>query len=227
MPFDDATAPAQPRAGEALGTNAAAVLPRFEIRPELGGLTSVLFMMVDELNSVVLHVTAAAAKAGTSTVAREIATAAAASGWCKVALLGAHAPRFPTAGRPGLVELFERGEEPVLHHERIGGAPVATARLSAGGNDMVRVESVRGLYGFLRQQFTVVVVDCPPVLSGQHAAVRASAADGTLRVLEAEQTRTNEAARARERLEQLGATMLGVVLNKNRGRVPGLIERLL
>ncbi len=64
----------------------------------------------------------------------------------------------------------------------------------------------------------LVVVDCPPVLPCREAASRGAVADGTLLVVEAERTRRADIAQAREVLEQLGATMLGVVLNKRRKR---------
>ena len=92
---------------------------------------------------------------------------------------------------------------------------------------MTRVESVRGLYGFLRSNFNLVVVDCPPVLTGHHAASLASVADGTLLVVEAERTRAADVNRTRETLEQLGATILGVVLNKRRQRIPKFLGRLI
>ena len=57
--------------------------------PELAPLLSVLFLMIDETRSLVIHVTSAHAGAGTSTVARRLAEAAAATGWCRVALVDA------------------------------------------------------------------------------------------------------------------------------------------
>ena len=47
------------------------------VRPELGSLLSVLFLMIDEMRSVVVHVTSASPREGATTVARDIAAAAA------------------------------------------------------------------------------------------------------------------------------------------------------
>ena len=46
-------------------------------RPELGSLLSMLFLMIDELRSVVVHVTSASPGEGATTVARDIAASAA------------------------------------------------------------------------------------------------------------------------------------------------------
>ena len=200
-------------------------------RPELEPLLAVLFMMMDEMRSAVIHVTAANHGEGTTTMAREIAAAAAASGWCKVALVDAGppkvAPTAPAAPRPTLVDYFERGEDPVLVLGRVGGASVSLGRLSRGGRNAARLDSVRGLYGFLRSNYTLIVVDCPPVIDGQQAATLASVADGTVLVVEAERTRIADVARTRETLEQLGASILGIVLNKRRRRIPRLISRFI
>ena len=201
------------------------------VPPELDPLLAILFMMIDELRSAVVHVTAANHREGTTSIAREIAAAAAASGWCKVALIDATAgqksPLIVATTRPGLIDYFERGEEPILRLSRIGSAPVATGSLSGNGRPVTRVESVRGLYGFLRSNFNLVIVDCPPVITGQQAAALASVADGTVLVVEAERTRVTDVARTRETLEQLGAKILGVVLNKRRRRIPKLIGRFI
>jgi Mrp family chromosome partitioning ATPase len=46
-------------------------------------------------------------------------------------------------------------------------------------------------------------------------------------VVEAERTRVSDIERTRDTLEQLGANLLGVVLNKRRLRVPRFIDRLI
>ena len=227
--------------------NALPMKPRFETaRPELEPLMAMLFMMVDEIRSVVIHVTAANHAEGTSTIAREIAAAAAASGWCKVALINASldlatsnqaalgkaksAPP-PTAISPadgvGLIEYFERGEEPILQSARIGALSISTGNLSGNGRPVTRVESVRGLYTALRSSFDLIIVDYPPVLTGHQTAAFASVADGTILVIEAERTRVTDVTRAREALEQLGASIIGLVLNKRSRRIPKIIRRFL
>lgn len=195
-------------------------------RPELGALLATVAMLVDDQRSVVLHVTAARHGEGTTTVARELAAAAAQPPWCRVALI--EATTLPADCRmPSLLAAFERGQEPVLRAGRLGGSAVALGRLTGPGDAAPRLESLRGLFAWMRSQFTLTVVDCPPVLPCRQSAIAGAVADGTLLVVEAERARRADTLQAREVLDQLGATMLGVVLNKRRRRVPRLLERLI
>ena len=201
-------------------------------RPELGPLLSVLFLLIDDVRSLVLHVTSAGPGEGSTTVARDIAAAASVSGWCKVALIDAHpiAPRPLGAGpaaRPGLIEYFERGEQPILPAARLGSTQVDIGTLSTAGRTVSQIESVRGLYATLRRTYSLIVVDCPPVFSGQQTLLLAPAANETILVFEAERTPVAETLRAREVLEQRGASMLGVVMNKSRRRIPNFLGKLL
>ncbi len=192
--------------------------------PELAPLLSVLFLMIGENRSMVVNITAAHAGAGTSTVARKLAEAAAATGWCRVALLDAR-PGSPASGR-GLVEAVEDGESPVLTPRQVGGLQVDSGRLATAGRPLVRLDSVRRLYGSLRDRYSLVIVDCPAVFAGQQTLMVAAAADDTVLVVEAEQTALADVARARAALEQRGAGVLGLVMNKSRSRIPALFGRV-
>ena len=99
---------------------------------------------------------------------------------------------------PSLLGAFERGQEPVLRPGRLGGADVALGRLAGPGDGAARLESLRGLFAWMRSQFTIVVVDCPPVLPCRETAITGAVADGTLLVVEAERTRRADIAQARE-----------------------------
>lgn len=59
----------------------------------------------------------------------------------------------------------------------------------------------------------MVLIDCPPVLPVTDALVLSSVVDATLLICRAEQTRRKDVARARELLEQVGAPLVGTVLN--------------
>ncbi len=188
--------------------------------PELAPLLSVLFLMIDETRSLVINITSAHAGAGSSTVARKLAEAAAATGWCRVALIDAQ-PSDDDTGR-GLVEAVERGESPVLTPRRVGTMEIDSGRLSTDGRPLSRIESVRRLYGGLRDRYSLVVVDCPAVFAGQQTLMVAGAADDTVLVVEAERTALADVARARAALERRGAGVLGMVMNKSRSRIPAL-----
>ena len=196
------------------------------VRPELGTLLTAVSMMIDDQRAIVLHVTSAQHGEGTTTIARELAAAAAHASWCRVALLEGGPPEPGMPSPTPLLDAFERAEEPVLRRGRLNAADVALGSLVGARRAAPRVESVRKLYGWLRSEYTLTIVDCPPVLVARDGAVLASVADGTVLVIQAERTKLSEIQRARDILDQVGALTIGAVLNKRR-RVPGLLQRWL
>ncbi len=180
----------------------------------MGALLALVAMMIDDKRSVILPVTAAQHGEGTTTIARELAAAAAVA-WGGVALLDASGAGDGTAGPP-LLDTFTRMQEPALRPGWINGVPVALGRLGGPGHGVPRLAAVRGLFAWLRSHYTLVVADCAPVLATRDTPVLAAAADGTLLVVAAGQTHQAEIGRARDVLGQFGASVLGVVLNKRR-----------
>ena len=59
-----------------------------------------------------------------------------------------------------------------------------------------------------------MLIDSPPVLPVTDAAILSRHADATLMLAAAGQTRRADLHRAVEKLDQVGATILGIVLNK-------------
>ena len=72
----------------------------------------------------------------------------------------------------------------------------------------------RDVFASLREQFDLVLIDSPPVLPVTDAAILSRHADATLMLAAAGQTRRGDLHRAVEKLNQVGTTILGVVLNK-------------
>lgn len=70
------------------------------------------------------------------------------------------------------------------------------------------------LFARLREHFDLVLIDSPPVLPVTDAAILSRHADATLMLAAAGQTRRGDLHRAVEKLDQVGAKILGVVLNK-------------
>jgi capsular exopolysaccharide synthesis family protein len=66
----------------------------------------------------------------------------------------------------------------------------------------------------LRDQYDLVLIDSPPVLPVTDAAILSRHADATLMLAAAGQTRRSDLHRAVEKLDQVGVTILGTVLNK-------------
>ncbi len=80
--------------------------------------------------------------------------------------------------------------------------------------ELLNGDQVRDIFGQLRDQFDLVLIDSPPVLPVTDAAILSQYADATLMLAAAGQTRRGDLHRAAEKLDQVGATILGIVLNK-------------
>ena len=80
--------------------------------------------------------------------------------------------------------------------------------------EVLNGDQVRDIVGRLREQFDLVLIDSPPVLPVTDAAILSQYADATLMLAAAGQTRRADLHRAAEKLDQVGATILGIVLNK-------------
>jgi len=70
------------------------------------------------------------------------------------------------------------------------------------------------IFATLREHFDLVLIDSPPVLPVTDAAILSRYADATLMIVAAGQTRRGDLHRAVEKLNQVGAKILGLVLNK-------------
>lgn len=66
----------------------------------------------------------------------------------------------------------------------------------------------------LKQQTEVVIFDSPPVMAVSDATVLASRLDGALLVVDAGHTRRAKLRRSKENLDAVGASILGVVINR-------------
>jgi capsular exopolysaccharide synthesis family protein len=80
--------------------------------------------------------------------------------------------------------------------------------------ELLNSAKVREIFARLRDQYDLVLIDSPPVLPVTDAAILSQHADATLMLAAAGQTRRSDLHRAVEKLDQVGATILGTVLNK-------------
>jgi cellulose biosynthesis protein BcsQ len=194
---------------------------------EIAGLMSVLLHLIDQRGPIVVYLTAASRGEGTTTIARELSAAATLWDWCKVALVDANNPPATDLYSPGLGLLDVDPDDGDLPFRRrsCNGTVLMEAALTGINTSIPRIDTVRSLFDRLRKQFTLVIVDSPPILLSQQTAAFSAAADCVVLVVEAERTRTVDLERARATLEQLGARILGIVLNKRRHWVPGFLSR--
>jgi capsular exopolysaccharide synthesis family protein len=80
--------------------------------------------------------------------------------------------------------------------------------------ELLNSASAQAIFTRLRDDFDLVLIDSPPVLPVTDAAILSQHADATLMLAAAGQTRRGDLHRAVEKLDQVGATILGIVLNK-------------
>jgi len=141
------------------------------------------------------------------------------------------------AGLTGLaaaVELHEAGHAVQVFEaaDRPGGPPPAIrdtsiSRLSVlpcgalpmNAANLLSSTRMRVLLEELKQQFDIIVLDTPPVLATADAGIVGSLTDGVLLVVRAGATDRNAAQRAYQQLANVGARVVGTVLNDPGGEL--------
>ena len=133
---------------------------------------------------------------------------------------------FQLPRAPGLMELLRASSDPDAPQPRAiretpisrlsvltcGALPVNAANLLSGTR-------MRVLLRELQEQFDIIVLDTPPVLATADACIVASLTDGVLLVVRAGTTDKNAAQRAYQQLSNVGARVVGTVLNDPGGEV--------
>lgn len=166
---------------------------------------------------------------GTSTVVASLALVLSGDLGLRTLLIDAH------DRRPVLHTFFGVKREPGLADVCTGGLAMGEAArktaypglflLSAGSEQVDSVPclhgaAVRDYFRFVREQYDVVIVDGPPILTTPDSLAIATCFDGVVLVVQAGVARVDEVSRARALLERTGVPVLGVILN----RTPGYIR---
>jgi tyrosine-protein kinase Etk/Wzc len=133
---------------------------------------------------------------------------------------------FQLPRAPGLMELLRASSDPDAPPPRaIRETPVARlsvltcGALPVNAANLLSGTRMRVLLGELREQFDIIVLDTPPVLATADASIVASLTDGVLLVVRAGTTDRNAAQRAYQQLANVGARVVGTVLNDPGGEV--------
>lgn len=212
----------------------AATLAPGPMAAELSSLLAAVRPLLESGTGAVLHFVAATAGEGTSTIAREFALLAATVGQRHTLLVDANR-RDPKVARAfgcdtghGLIELPWMSEDAGGVITPIAGTLLSVACL-VGEHGPSRTDggTVGDLYRGLRERYELVVVDCPPVASGEAAELAPEAADGIIMVVQAESTRPAVVMHAKHQLEQAGGNLLGAVLNRRGDYIPEFLYRML
>jgi succinoglycan biosynthesis transport protein ExoP len=132
-----------------------------------------------------------------------------------------HLPRAP-----GLMELLTTSNAPgapplpAIRETSIAGLSVLPCgALPSNAANLLSGTRMRVLLQDLREQFDIIVLDTPPVLATADAGIVASLTDGVLLVVRAGATDRNAAQRACQQLANVGARVIGTVLNDPGGEV--------
>lgn len=97
--------------------------------------------------------------------------------------------------------------------------PVPNLKVLASGPvppnpaEILGSQRMADLISTLRESYEYILFDTPPIIAVTDAAVLAPRVDGALLVVNAGKTRRDLAIKARDRLHQVNARVLGVVLN--------------
>jgi Mrp family chromosome partitioning ATPase len=201
---------------------------------ELTPLLSAARPLLDGGKGAVLHFVAATTGEGTTTIAREFALLAGTTGRRRTMLIDA-AGRDPQTARSfdcdlarGLIEDGWIGTGTADLQRVVQGTSLSVACLvGARGHYPADPVTLRALYQELRQQFDLIVVDCPAIEDGEYVALLPEEADGIFLVIRAERTRPAVISHAKGLVEQVGGHFLGAVLNGRRNYIPNFMYRML
>ena len=186
--------------------------------------TNTIFAGVDKPLRRIL-VTSATPQEGKTTITSNLAVVLA-QGERKVALIDADLRRpqihrkFGLYNRVGLSDLFllmrplealPRGVIQV--NETMKLAVITSGKLPPNPAELLTSQKMAQFLDLLNQEYDLILIDTPPVLSVTDAAAFASSVDGVILVAKPGVTKLRDFQQALEQLQTVGARVLGVVLN--------------
>jgi capsular exopolysaccharide synthesis family protein len=122
------------------------------------------------------------------------------------------------------------GERPV--EELVRAVPgddnlwlLGSGQLPPNPAELLNGRRIQEVFAALRELFDLVLIDSPPVLPVTDAVVLAKDADATLLIVAAGQTSRGNLQRAAEKLAQVNARVVGLVLNETTGQGMGYAYR--
>ncbi len=184
--------------------------------------TNIQFAGVDQPIRTLL-VTSSGPSEGKSTIAANLAVVMAQAG-LRVVLFDGDLRRptvhkqFNQVNRSGLTDVLMRDPSQWSDITMVSGVPNLSLLLSGtlppNPSEMLGSKRMRQLLDHLHQSNDVVIIDAPPLLPVTDALVMAPMTDGVILVIDYGGTRIGEARQGKTQLDQSGARLLGVVMNK-------------
>lgn len=173
---------------------------------------------------------------GTSTTAVSFATTLARDCRLNVLLIDANlrSPRlhevFNIEYNQGLADLLTKEEVKVSLFIKVGHGNLYLIPCGKKNSGPLAIfESTRfdKRLKIMREWFDYVILDAPPVNSYAESKVMGTKVDGVILVIESGKTRKQVTIRAKQELEDAGAKLLGVILNRRKHYIPEWIYRRL
>ena len=124
----------------------------------------------------------------------------------------------------GLSEVLEGGRRPweALRSGKVNNLWImSSGKVSDQPTELLQSEAMRQLLVDQREVVDFIVLDCPPVLAVADALVLAPMVDAVLFIADAKTTPRGAVIQARAQLDQVGARILGTVLNEVEGGTAG------
>lgn len=183
--------------------------------------TSILFMAAQK-NLQVLMVTSPSAGDGKTTTSANLAVALAQAGKSVIVVSGdLRKPRLHRffegmTNIEGLVDVLsgDRSVRQVLQTSAIPNLSVmACGPISSSPAELLHAPRMAAMLEEMRTLADFVVIDSAPVLVVSDSLAMAALVDGVLFVAEAQSTDRQAVSRARNQLEQVGAPVVGAVMN--------------
>jgi capsular exopolysaccharide synthesis family protein len=182
--------------------------------------TNLQFIDVDAPNKAFV-VTSALPGEGKTTTAVNVALTLAMAG-SRVLLVDGDLRRPRLAGLLGLEGMIGLTSvivgsvdlDTAIQHHPSGLEVLTSGPVPPNPAELLQSQSTTDLIAGLRDRYDVVIFDAPPLLPVTDAALLSSATDGALIVVRHSHTSRDQLHGAYERLAQVGAQPLGVVLNR-------------
>jgi succinoglycan biosynthesis transport protein ExoP len=108
----------------------------------------------------------------------------------------------------------------IQHHESAGIDMLPCGPLPPNPAELLGSEQMRRLLSMLAPAFTHIVIDSPPIASVTDGVLLASMVDGVLLVIHGGSSSRNVVRRSKQLLQDVGARILGVVMNKVAAHTP-------
>jgi len=127
--------------------------------------------------------------------------------------------RFGLANRAGLSRVFVRGleqmDELVIRHPHVPNLSILTAGpLLPNPAELLGSEKMDEIINYYSDRLDYLIIDTPPIMAVTDAVILSRLVDGVLLVAKPGETQTGALKQTVDRLRQVNANLLGVVLNE-------------